>query len=596
MFSQRELSILIHLKNCQSVVSPAFLAKRLRVSQKTIQNDIQHINKSLSDSEKILCTAAGYHLPCMETPTLTSIYHQLQQEKPIKDEISYRNIILTYLAFQHDYISMEQLGEALYLSKSTIFNKFDGIRRLRLLIKVSPSQGLRLNGLESFQRYMVANTCTQDISVLKFIHKEAQFEAYRQQLQKPLVELFIRHNYYVSGDSMRQFLYYLIITLIRIQDDFPLELPQQKIALSSLMTDISDLIESLFSMQLCQDELMVIQRCLNELNALPIHFSYDKLDRTFWIYQKFCQDIYKDLQISIHFDKKTEDRFLCHLHKFYQRSRNNHRLVNNLKREINRRFPLSVQVVVHYLLPLLDVQIQESEVSLIALYLAEFIENRREPLRLLLLSNSDPCILNFIEQRVETLLASEELAITSTPLYLYNQTAESYDIILTTEEALPFQNSDVIYISKLPDRNELLHIKEEILQVIENRKQAMIASMFNLDTYIRSGNYTHISERYDSISSLFAAFGLTYDPNPYEMLLDEDALLCNQFLYDDQTSSFQVYVLEHGISYKNKNIRVLVMASYNIQDKAALPFYYFIRKVLTLDNIKATIKSIQNAQ
>ena len=192
-------------------------------------------------------------------------------------------------------------------------------------------------------------------------------------LRMALRNLFIKHRYAVSGESLRSFRRYLIISILRSKHDFPLEQVDNGLEISALMREISGVVRTIIGISLSDSEL---QDCQARLNNLCTFWMDIQEHRRQWIpeleetYDKFCAVLRK--RYGIHFDQEpdTKMQFLLHIHKLRQRVQVGYHDSNYHKREINRKYPLAVHLIILAFEECFGFSVPESEVSYLAIYLA----------------------------------------------------------------------------------------------------------------------------------------------------------------------------------------------------------------------------------
>ena len=261
MFTGRQLLILSYIIGKQGETTSAFLSATLGVSTRTIKAEIKNINEELPDEERVeYVPKKGYIIKNLTEKTRNKLISIIEEERMNSDEFRHINKILTILLFEKNYISMGKIADKLYFSKSSVRKILDDSWRLGKNIEVSQSKGLRINAPESKKRYLLSKTLETDNSIFEVLSLKENYMYLSSNLSSILEEAFIKHHYIISGDSMKIFQNYMLITIIRRYYDFVIEEDREPVPVSSLMQEIKEKISERIGFRLSDKEIVYFQK------------------------------------------------------------------------------------------------------------------------------------------------------------------------------------------------------------------------------------------------------------------------------------------------------------------------------------------------
>lgn len=201
------------------------LSSRFQVSKRTMRNDIHAVNELLAEQ--------GLNPVSLEKEQIVrqSDFKELQKSLGAADLYSYKlsknERILYASAFlisATDYITLNTIAESLYVSRATIINDLDGIKKIlrdaQLELISYPNKGLWVQGRESLKRkFMLAIVSRNHMMIVQ--DKENGTAAFSLQsgdlvtIQKILLEQEKLHGYHLTEDSYQTVVNYIRIMIQR---------------------------------------------------------------------------------------------------------------------------------------------------------------------------------------------------------------------------------------------------------------------------------------------------------------------------------------------------------------------------------------------
>ena len=207
----------------QSYTTSKALAEQLNVSSRTIRNDVRLLNQELKKNGAYIESKArhGMLLHITDEETYHIYYQNLINSSPI-DKDNRITQIIEYLLTMEDSITMDDLCDIFYVSRSTLKKDMKEIREIfekyQITIDHRANQGLKIIGKEQDLRNCLTNlqkSRLEEIS-LKDENLEKIISIISAQVNK--------HHFEISDYSMRNFALHISVAITRIKDDKELQL------------------------------------------------------------------------------------------------------------------------------------------------------------------------------------------------------------------------------------------------------------------------------------------------------------------------------------------------------------------------------------
>jgi mannitol operon transcriptional antiterminator len=222
---ERSSRILIQLTEAKDTTL-AELAQDYEVSERTIRNDVSEINSELRDAGYgCIAFARGGRIICPADMAKSSV--ELLKGNFYSYKLSKRErvgVTVEMLLTAHAYITLAQISDHLFVSRSTVIGDLDNIkdviRRGRLKLISYSSKGLRVEGDEGNRRllliqmlYQAENTSLQQ-SMMSSVGCLAEDILI---LQKILREKEKQYKCYLTDNSFREIVLYLGVSIFRMK-------------------------------------------------------------------------------------------------------------------------------------------------------------------------------------------------------------------------------------------------------------------------------------------------------------------------------------------------------------------------------------------
>ena len=596
MFSDRQLFLLSYLASAYEELSGTYLSKMLGVSSKTIQEEIKGINNILKEKGKITYGAKeGYKLLCTDE-TKEDIIRIINTSNEENIESPRGNLIISVLAMEQDYISMEKIASRLNVSKSAISKELDMYWRIKRNIEISATKGLKLNISESKTRRVLSATFSRTEEQTRILLLKEGIEKYLEPIIDITCTEFLEDNYIVSGIQLREFQNYLLFTIVRNEQNLFIE-PLEPINISNLMKNISQRLNKELHVVLSDNDMLGAQKKLNELNLLyankvPIHnreLYYDVRKKL----QSFIEKVSHDFSISVNIDDILEERFVAHMIKLIGRVNDGNHNKNFYKREINADNPFYAQILRDYFLPLFGIEMKDSEAAYIIMYLVAMIDSRNNQGPILLVSDMNPSMIYGIKHGLLSSKTSQYFSdIHVMPQYQYLANLqyynEVYSIILTTENKLLFRNNEVVLIKKVLAKEDIEVIVNQLVNMFEASYQLKLQQTY--DKYLSPTSIIVVDKKYIKLSDFLVEEKIEYDDNKYKVVVKPNIGFFPEFT-NEKASYIRIYYLRHPITNRGYKLEYVIVSGYNINDNNYECFYDVLRNLFQGSTIKKYLSS-----
>jgi len=619
--SNRQIYIISYLLNQPEGMNADHLAAKAGISLRTLQTEIRDINKSLEDGAAIINVGKhGYSVKNFSEKARETILAQADDRQTMLMPEQRVNDILSVLLFEKDYISMEALANRLYMSKGTVFRTIENSGVLKKLVTVNRTKGLIVELPEFQKRQYLTKVFDRESAEIYAPSVSAKYKGLDSIMRSYMAKLFVSHQYHVSGESMRSFRRYMVLSFIRSSMGYTLEQIDHGLPISSLMNELLDIIYSVTGMSFTDSEKQDLQAKLNELPAFLIEIPET---RKVWEtvmepgYQKFRDCILKTFGLEFSMKEEDKKRFLLHIYKLHQRVEFGHHISNYHKREINRTYVLATEIVISCFEQAFGFKAPETEVAFIALYVAMALRFKEKPADCIIVTSRNPSLVWPMKQWMEEHFPNEIGRVTVVEHYLWlNKELRSKYVpeqdnalILTASASMALSCPEAVLVKlfALDNEYELIsrRLKEirkrirdrELQEAVERYVRFRIVTPDEIDG---CGDLPELIEKIYPDDGAGACIrerdpGLFQDSgDSYEFVLDTDSFLVPRIhtgrAKPQDGNSIQILYLEKPVLYRGTNIRSVVVSDYYTETGEMINFYNLIGELLKpgkIDELKA---------
>ena len=589
--TNRQLFILSYLLNHRKRISGEHLASQVGISVRTLQNEIQEINQKLENGVSINASGKHGYLVCGVTqPIREKLLAQVGDRQSLFMPEDRVNDILTILLFAEGYTSMESLANTLYLSKASVFRTIESNFALRNAVTISRTKGLIIDLPECDKRQLLTKVFDKDAlnPVAKAMRQD--YVQLDTPLRVALKNLFTNHNYSVSGEALRSFRRYLIISILRTKRGYPLEEVDHGLPISSLMQEIAAAIRTIVGITFSPSELQDCQAKLNNLCTFLRNVPAHRMD---WLlqwnphYKRFLSEIRRRFGVDLDMEPEDQRRFLLHVSKLHRRVMFGQHDSNYHKREINRTYPLAVHLILLAFEECFGFSVPETEVSYLAMYIAIKLRKHSKRIDCIIVTAKNPSVAWPMKQWIEEHFSRHLQSVEIVEHYRFSPTMVRDDmLVLTTGEDVVLSCPQAILVKPFSLEKSYDLMDQYIQQTRNGYKESFFLKHFS--RYYRG--MTTLQSRGKNLYELLQSIDISLSPGAqYEFVLDTDAFLLPSVHEGPGENSVQIYYLPHTVFHRGTDLRYLIISDYYTDTAEMEDFYYCLKTLLCpgrLDSMK----------
>lgn len=589
--TNRQLFILSYLLNHQSRISGEHLASQAGISLRTLQSEIQNINLQLENGVSIEASGKqGYLVHGVTQPIREQLLAQVGDRQSLFMPEERVNDILTVLLFARGYTSMEALANTLYLSKSSVFRTFESSFIMGSVVTVSRTKGVIIDMPEYDKRQLLTKVFDKDAQNPIAQEMRQDYIQLDKMLRVALKNLFICHNYAVSGEALRSFRRYLILSILRTKRGYLLEEIDRGLPISSLMQDITAAVRTIIGITFSPSELQDCQAKLNNLCTFLRDVPEHRMD---WLpqwephYRKFLQLIRQRYGMDVTMEPEDQRRFLLHVSKLHRRVIFGQHVSNYHKREINRTYPLAVHLILLAFEESFGFTVPETEVAYLAMYIAMKLRKHAKRIDCIIVTAKHPSVAWPMKQWMEEHFTRHLQSVEIVEHYRFSPSmVHDGMLVLTTGEDVVLSCPQAILVKPFSLEKGYDLIDQYIQQTRNHYKEAFFLRHFS--RYYRGT--TQLQTPGKNLYEALESVGISLSPNDqYEFVLDTDAFLLPRVHEGPGENSVRIYHLPRTVFHRGTDLRYLVVSDYYTATGEMDNFYYCLKTLLTpgrLDTMK----------
>lgn len=589
--TNRQLFILSYLLNHQSRISGEHLASQAGISLRTLQSEIQNINLQLENGVSIEASGKqGYLVHGVTQPIREQLLAQVGDRQSLFMPEERVNDILTVLLFARGYTSMEALANTLYLSKSSVFRTFESSFIMGSVVTVSRTKGVIIDMPEYDKRQLLTKVFDKDAQNPIAQEMRQDYIQLDKMLRVALKNLFISHNYAVSGEALRSFRRYLILSILRTKRGYLLEEIDRGLPISSLMQDITAAVRTIIGITFSPSELQDCQAKLNNLCTFLRDVPEHRMD---WLpqwephYRKFLQLIRQRYGMDVTMEPEDQRRFLLHVSKLHRRVIFGQHVSNYHKREINRTYPLAVHLILLAFEESFGFTVPETEVAYLAMYIAMKLRKHAKRIDCIIVTAKHPSVAWPMKQWMEEHFTRHLQSVEIVEHYRFSPSmVHDGMLVLTTGEDVVLSCPQAILVKPFSLEKGYDLIDQYIQQTRNHYKEAFFLRHFS--RYYRGT--TQLQTPGKNLYEALESVGISLSPNDqYEFVLDTDAFLLPRVHEGPGENSVRIYHLPRTVFHRGTDLRYLVVSDYYTATGEMDNFYYCLKTLLTpgrLDTMK----------
>ena len=473
---------LLNILESNFLVQDQYLLDVLKVSSKTISNEIKSLNELFEDCAYIENKNSNYSL------FITKLEEYLKRKRSIYEasvNFDSSKVRLVYifktLVSSGESTLIDDLAFEMIVSRTTLNSDIkklnDIISSYNLVIKGKPNTGIKVVGLEKDIRIFILE------NIFNYMYKEDIFDKDDNMFFDETFE-----KYKIDKQAKAEFFRYLTVSLDRFANGFYLNFEEKQYEellnnyAQPFIKEISDYIENKYKIYLTTDEIKFLAICFatmrvpTKINKIRENLKYTEE------YIKLVQEILETVVYEYGLEFDTSDiieEFIYHIYFLMERLKYGVRYNNNMKEKIKEQYPVSYKIAktaskvinnkYNYI-------VSEDEISYLAIYfetLLKKIKVQSENLSILLITNSGPAYSKLMINEIESIIANSQVSAYTT---FEKVDYSKFNIIISTEDIKFETETPVIYQNEILDK---MYLKKEInfLQYVNKMNNPSIRGM-----------------------------------------------------------------------------------------------------------------------
>lgn len=363
------------------------LMQNFSVSQRTIRYDLEEVAAFLEENNVAPLTI-------MNGGTIQVSLDQGKLREILKDSDFYafklsseeRVEMISYLLLStHETLTLQQLADILYVSRSTIIHdveKVRGVVRSMHLLVVSLRKGLIVEGKESNKRIALLQLLRKEYIHNYRLHESGvqMFSVQDEAMLTKIIEDVERMSKrFITDGSFNDLKEYVMLMIDHIQTGCYLEIDYiaQHIGMQKMASNLVHHIENYFGVKCSLQEEYLLGDILYNLDYLKRNDIDDRIMQIQVVSKQFIDAIAKDLQVNLQDDFQFYQNLTNHLQSTFKDMPMMTLQDNELLREVVKKNPDIVHAVQRHIAPLEEFvqrRITKDEIAYITIHVCAAME------------------------------------------------------------------------------------------------------------------------------------------------------------------------------------------------------------------------------
>lgn len=474
MLNSRQKNIIEELeKHSPAYLTADHFVNKFEVSMRTVQSDIRTIREFLAQqgfAELVSVASKGSKLVIKDYTLYKSEMFQ-DKESLLESQTDRIRKLCILLLNQKKPVSRQFLMDRLYISTSTLASDLKEadhiLKNYRLVIQRKRHAGIEIIGNEHDKR-----KCLLKLGHIEINHNQHNIEyqeRQRQDIEKILVSVLLKHHYHISDTLFQNLVVHIEMAIKRINNGFYIRRDEIDKDLD-FVSEVS-VAEEIFSKLSKRFNFSVPE---SEITNLAIYIKgksdYENDDYISEEVNNFILFALREIndKFDIDFTQEIELRISLALHliPLFTRIEYNIQNENQLLDQIKQSFPLAFDIAAYMCLLLqqnMHKKIEQGEIAYLAIYFNQFLSKRNDisgKQRVLIITSLKRSESILLRQRFVTWFSNEISVLTLLNIHEINEIdIEEYDVIFATEQTEITDKIGAILISFYPSEAEYSKIK-----------------------------------------------------------------------------------------------------------------------------------------
>jgi lichenan operon transcriptional antiterminator len=535
--TQRKEKLLEEILYCDGYITSQDLSNKLKVSPRTIRQDIRQLSSELRGCgvDLIAIPSKGYSIRKNDYDKVIAYLDSLQ---PTSDEIptippERSRFIIRNLLLGEELINLDDLAEELCVSRSTVEKDLrdvrDWLKTHDLELDNKKSRGIFLQGSETAIRYAILNYFLNfhDLPALSdlTIIRETLGERYFEPVKGIVYALHDVEGIHLSDADFLYLLIYLTVTAARISNDKEIRPDIAKASSITLRKEyalaatIAEQIEAGFNLHFSQAEINQLTDCLLQINIYLETDSNEHITNPNGAFKALVVEMLAEIKRRFRLDFFADEELIHSLVAYLDTLMNRREYKTLVKDpgldEIIKEYPDALEMAVIIARAFKEksgIAANEHEIGNIALYLCAAIERQKD---------AGDCISTKMVVICATGRGGSQLLAVKVrhnfpevqiggvfPAYRLNEALnEKPDLIIST---IPIHEvgCPVIHISHLLNEEDLLRIRRAVDEIRVSKGALELAILFRPELFFPAITVSNSGEVVDYLCGELERLGL----------------------------------------------------------------------------------------
>lgn len=387
MFNYKRLDDIFNYIRNNEFTTASKLSLLLKVSERTIRTDINNLNDNLIGASIKLKRRSGYYVEIHDLDAynkfIASFKESSSKDKELDSSQDRVKYILSILLYSHDYISIDDLADSVFVAKNTLSNYIKTIKKIlpvyNLEYIVKPGIGIKIIGNESNKRECIINEIySQDrLAMTLFSTSEKTFfnDIDLHNIGHIIINIFNKYKIETDDLKLNNLSLHFALMISRIlNDDYisltnSVEIPEE---IYTITSEICQSIEEYFGITITNGEKNYIAlRVLANIKYQDQSINNAKIKS---LVQDIVETIYSNYRFDLRNDSVLKNDLFNHLKTSMSMMELNIENRNPLLNTIKTNYPLPFEIAKTVFKQIDTLEFTDDELGYIALHIGASIE------------------------------------------------------------------------------------------------------------------------------------------------------------------------------------------------------------------------------
>ncbi|MEY8356019.1 HTH domain-containing protein [Lachnospiraceae bacterium 54-53] len=582
MLTIRQINILTYLLSKEEWVTSERLSLHFDLNRKTIQLEIKSISESLGNKCMILTSHhSGYFLKYLSDDAQDFIREEVTRYGGRNSLRLRPSAFVLYFLFMNSYVTMQMLADIFYMSKSAVSLELNTVKRWvdrcdGIEMEVSNKNGIIIHAEEIRKRIHCAKFGTVNVFRSIPLQKEVvdEYEKYLEAVGQILIEAFTSYGYLVTGEEYHKNCRFIASCILRSRLGYKRPPEEVHKPDSPLTLTVARLVRERLGYDLKAAELNDIHFILEESSLLFVeNVSNPVIEGKLALMEDKICSLLNIPKAPIFADR---DMVVQHICKMHLRARAGNIALNHYNEDIVARYPLEAYLIYRLFPDCFQIPINK-EISFLALFLASNLNAYRERVSILLVSDQNMSIINYIKKIFCQNVDGKIKEIKALPVYIFKQDTDirfSYDFLLTTDQEVLFIDRSFNLINCIITHKDLINLnmvfQRRSTQIYDEKKQKLREKYLSVKTVNQN---QHKFTCLDQIIKCSQDGTLSYHT------------IGNGMIYIGRISplaktKIELFTINFPVKFQNKKIRKVVFVQFRQGDEDILDFFSTVSDII----------------